>query len=165
MLVGVEAQGHVELFAFVDGLLARGEANGDGVIGLGALDVDGNVARDGPFLPVDVHEYLPGVDSSGLSGRFQLERVDASLVPAAVSTSEKGVEHVFHAGADYLVGAIDAGEGKAVLRLYGEIVAVGGELLQGKYELQAECLARFHAFPVQLQGRTRCGAEGQGEAQ
>jgi len=51
MLVGVEPERYVELFAFIDGLLACGKRYAESIVGIGALDVDGDFARDGLFLP------------------------------------------------------------------------------------------------------------------
>jgi hypothetical protein len=51
MLVGVEIECHVELFAFIDAFLARGKRYSNGIVAVGAMNTDGNVARDGLFLP------------------------------------------------------------------------------------------------------------------
>ena len=154
MLVGMEPERHAELFAFVDGFLVRGEAYGEGVVGIGALDAYRHVARDGTFLPVDGHVYLPGDNPAGFARGLQGERVNAGLVAAtAASAPEKGTEHVFNIGAYDLVGTVQFYKGKTVLGFDRKIGPVFGEFLQRENKLESECLARFYPFPVELQGR------------
>ena len=163
VFVGVETECHVELFAFVDRFLAWGERYGEGVVAIGALDVDGNVAREVVLLPVDVHENLADADAACFFRGFQLKGVDASLVTAPVAASAKeGIEHVLDIGANHLVGTVDADQGKSVCGLDLQFAAVFGEFVQGKYKLESKVLARFHAFAVHLQGRPCLCAQGGG---
>lgn len=68
MLVGVEPERYVELFAFVDGLLACGKRYAECIVGIGALDVDGDFARDGVALSVKFDHDFAGIQAPGLLG-------------------------------------------------------------------------------------------------
>ena len=151
MFVGMEPERHVELLAFVNRLLARGKAYGEGVVGKGALHVHGNLAADILDLAVDFPGNLAHVKLARLFWGPHLEIVDSRLVAPAAPV-KKGVEHVFHAGAHHLVATVEPEEGKPVMGLYLGDTPVFGEFLQGHHQLQAECLPGFDALPVQLEG-------------
>ena len=130
VFVGMESERHAELFAFVDRFLARGERYGKGIVAVGALNADGNVAREVAFLPVDVHENLADADAAGLFRGFQIEGVDARLVTATVAAiTKEGIEHVLDIGANDLVGTVEANEAEAVFGLDLQIATVLGKFI------------------------------------
>ena len=73
MLKSVKAQGDAELFTFVNGLFARGEAYGERVVVIGALDGDGDFAADGVGFAANHPCERSEVLRTGLFRGFNLE--------------------------------------------------------------------------------------------
>ena len=163
MFVGVESERHAELLAFVDGFFAGGKAYAQGVIGVGALNAQWNVACEVALLTVNGHENLADAKATCLFGGFQIKCVDAGFVTAAVAaTAKERIEHVLDIGANYFVGTVEPHEGESVCRFDKQVAAVFREFIERKYELKSKGLARFDAFPVHLQGRPCLCAQGSG---
>ena len=124
VLESMESERHAELFAFVNGLFARSQADGQGVVGVGALHANRNVAGEVALLSVNRQVNLSDAESAGLFRGFQLEGINAGLVTAAVSATEERIEHVFHAGANHLVGTVDSHKGESVCGFHLQIATV-----------------------------------------
>ena len=73
MLKSVETEGDAELFTFVNGLFARGEAYGERVVVIGALDGDGDFAADGVGFAANHPCERSEVLRAGLFRGFNLE--------------------------------------------------------------------------------------------
>ena len=151
MVECVEAEGNAELFAFVNGLFARGEAYGEGVVVKRALHVDRNLAADEVRFAIDAPRELTEVQLAGLFRGLDLERIDAGLVSPSAAAKE-GVENIVHFRADDLIGTVEPEQLKVVASFQVEGTPVLRELLDGNDELQIERLTGFNTVFIELEG-------------